>query len=135
MPLPEVPYGTPRLHTHRARGRTVLELAGEIDIAAALAIGPSLDRMTAAPEPLVVIDLTPATFFDCSGLRMLRRAHRRITERHGDLRIVCPHRLTGRLLAAAGPPRLPAVHATLDGALGPALTDHAGSHAPPPRTG
>ncbi|RII09692.1 Anti-sigma-B factor antagonist [Streptomyces sp. YIM 130001] len=135
MPLPEVPYAHPHLVAYRAHGRTVLELAGEIDIAAALAIGPRLDRMTAVPEPLVVLDLTPTTFFDCSGLRMLHRAHRRITDRHGDLRIVCPHRLTRRLIAAAGPSRLPTVHTTLTAALPPSPADHVGRPTPPHRTG
>ncbi|MVO84915.1 anti-sigma factor antagonist [Streptomyces sp. p1417] len=94
--------GTPRstrhLRAYRTRGHTVLEFHGEIDIAAAQEIQPRLDRATEAPEALVVIDLTPSTFFDCSGLRLLCRARRRVVERCGQLVVVCPHPGTLRLL-------------------------------------
>ncbi|WP_329394632.1 STAS domain-containing protein [Streptomyces melanogenes] len=88
----------PYLHTYRAQGHTVLELHGEIDLAATLEITPQLDTATALPELLVIIDLTPVTFFDCSGLRLLCRAHFRITALHGNLQLVCPHPLTLRVL-------------------------------------
>lgn len=89
------------LSTYRVQGSTILELHGEIDIAATIAITPLLDAATSRPEPLVVLDLTQITFLDCSGLSLLCRVHRRVASRHGDLKLVCPHRQTLRLLRLA----------------------------------
>ncbi|MEV1025736.1 anti-sigma factor antagonist [Streptomyces sp. NPDC050264] len=81
---------------------TVMELRGEIDLAAMPEILPHLDDVTATPAPTVVIDLTPTDFFDCSGLRLLVRARRRVDERSGRLVLVCPHEMPRRILRAAG---------------------------------
>lgn len=89
------------LSTYRVQGRTILELHGEIDIAATIAITPPLDAATGRPEPLVVLDLTRVTFLDCSGLSLLCRVHRRVTSRHGGLKLVCPHPQALRLLRLA----------------------------------
>ncbi|MFC7258041.1 STAS domain-containing protein [Streptomyces lutosisoli] len=84
---------------------TVIEFHGEIDIAAAQQILPDLDAATATPGQTVVIDLTPAEFFDCYGLRLLCHAERRGTERRGWLLLVCPHPIPSA--AAAAPPTGP----------------------------
>ncbi|GHC84202.1 STAS domain-containing protein [Streptomyces flavofungini] len=89
------------LSTYRVQGRTVLELHGEIDIAATIAITPALDAATSRPEPLVVLDLTQITFIDCSGLSLLCRVHRRVSSRHGDLKLICHHPQALRLLRLA----------------------------------
>jgi anti-anti-sigma factor len=96
----------------------VLEFGGEIDIAAAAAIAPQLDAVTAGPEPQVVIDLTRVEFFDCSGLRLLYRARRRVTDREGRIRLVCTHPLTLRVLRLTGLARLLPPQPTLEAALG-----------------
>nr|WP_320776857.1 STAS domain-containing protein [Streptomyces sp. CRN 30] len=83
-------------------GMTVIQFAGEIDIAAGIEIRPRLDAATSAAEQTVVVDLTPVEFFDCSGLRLLCRADERVRERGGRLLLVCPHPLIRRLLRACG---------------------------------
>ncbi|MBP5938698.1 STAS domain-containing protein [Streptomyces sp. LBUM 1476] len=88
------------IHTHQVSGVTVIEFRGEIDIAAAQHILPDLDTATAAPGQTVVIDLTPVEFFDCSGLRLLCHAERRVTERSGWLLLVCPQPMILRILHA-----------------------------------
>ncbi|MFE5032608.1 anti-sigma factor antagonist [Streptomyces sp. NPDC056683] len=100
------------------RGHTVLELRGEIDIAAATEIAPHLDRVTAQENAQVVIDLLPVEFFDCSGLRLLYRARSRVLERGGQLQLVCTHPLTLRVLKVTGLSRLLPPRPTLDAALG-----------------
>ncbi|MGW1622589.1 anti-sigma factor antagonist [Streptomyces sp. NPDC002172] len=106
------------LRVHQDRGHTVLELRGEIDIAAATEIAPHLDRVTAQENARVVIDLLPVEFFDCSGLRLLYRARGRVLERGGQLQLVCTHPLTLRVLKVTGLSRLLPPRATLDAALG-----------------
>ncbi|MFR9799346.1 anti-sigma factor antagonist [Streptomyces sp. MS06] len=107
----------PHLHVRQDRGYTVLEFHGEIDIAAAAEIVPYLDAVTEAAAPRVVIDLTPVTFFDCSGLRLLYRARRRVLDRGGRLHLVCSHPLTLRMLRLTGLARLLPPRPTLDAAL------------------
>ncbi|WP_406431767.1 anti-sigma factor antagonist [Streptomyces sp. NBC_00631] len=106
------------LRIHQDRGHTVLELRGEIDIAAATEIAPYLDRVTGQESARVVIDLLPVEFFDCSGLRLLYRARGRVLERGGQLQLVCAHPLTLRVLKVTGLSRLLPPQATLEAALG-----------------
>ncbi|WP_234537880.1 anti-sigma factor antagonist [Streptomyces shenzhenensis] len=106
------------LRIHQDRGHTVLELRGEIDIAAATEIAPHLDRVTGQTNARVVIDLLPVEFFDCSGLRLLYRARSRVLERGGQLQLVCAHPLTLRVLKVTGLSRLLPPRTTLDAALG-----------------
>ncbi|MEV0123940.1 STAS domain-containing protein [Streptomyces sp. NPDC050703] len=76
----------------------VVELHGEIDLVAYQRLFPLLDAVAAGPEEVVVIDLSEVDFFDCSGVSLLMRVHRRVTGRGGTLRIVCPQALTLRIL-------------------------------------
>ncbi|MEU6826362.1 STAS domain-containing protein [Streptomyces atriruber] len=97
-----VPPPAGHLRSYRAHGRTVIEFHGEIDIAAALTILPVLDAATAPHETLIVIDLTPVTFFDCSGLALLCRARGRLEAQRGELLLVCPQPLILRMLRILG---------------------------------
>ena len=108
---------TRHLRVRHDRGHTVLELRGEIDIAAAAEIVPHLDMATAEPDARVVIDLTHVEFFDLSGLRLLFRARHRITAGSGRLHLVCTHPLTLRMLRITGLSRLLPPWPTLDAAL------------------
>ncbi|MFF3908062.1 anti-sigma factor antagonist [Streptomyces sp. NPDC001848] len=93
---------TRHLRIHRDRGHTVLEFHGEIDILAAVEIIPFLDSATIRRAPRIVIDLRPVEFFDCSGLRLLYRARRRVLAQGGTLHLVCTHPLTLRILRLTG---------------------------------
>jgi anti-anti-sigma factor len=110
----------------------VLEFRGEIDIAAATEIAPCLDRVTDRPGARVVVDLRYVDFFDCSGLRLLYRARRRVLERDGQLRLVCDHAPTLRVLRVAGLTRLLPPHTTLEAALDQPGTASAPAHPHPP---
>ncbi|WP_371542713.1 anti-sigma factor antagonist [Streptomyces sp. NBC_00554] len=109
---------TRHLRVHRHQGHTVLELHGEIDILAAVEITPLLDSATSGPAPQIVIDLRPVEFFDCSGLRLLYRARRRVLARDGRLHLVCTQPLILRILKVTGLVHLLPPSASLDEALG-----------------
>ena len=83
-------------------GAVVIELHGEIDLLAYQRMAPLIDPITAGTAATVVIDLTRTTFFDCSGIAMLVRAHRRTTARGAHLSVVCTHRLTLRIMRLTG---------------------------------
>lgn len=116
VPQEPAPF-TRHLRIHRDRGHTVLEFRGEIDIAAAVQIVPHLDQVTARPGARVVIDLSGVDFFDCSGLRLLYRARARLLDQDGELRLVCTHPLTLRVLRVTGLARLLPPQPTLEAAL------------------
>ena len=105
------------IRTYRARGHTVVELRGEIDIVAAAETIPVLDTVTEPTAPSVIVSLLQANFFDCSGLRLLCRARRRAEERGGQLVLVCTHPLTLRILHIVHLIAVFPVHETLDEAL------------------
>jgi anti-anti-sigma factor len=96
----------------------VLELHGEIDISAALDLVPLLDAETGRPGARIVIDLRPVEFFDCSGLRLLYRARHRVLSRGGELRLVCTHPLTLRIIRVTGLDRVLPPAASLKEAVG-----------------
>ncbi|MEV7884927.1 STAS domain-containing protein [Streptomyces sp. NPDC002817] len=106
------------MHRYRIRGRTVVELHGEVDIAAAVRIAPELDEATDGRNLLVVIDLSPVEFLDCVGLRLLCRARRRVEARGGHLTLVCPHPMIRKMLRIVGLDRIFVLAVTLDEALG-----------------
>ncbi|MEU6761712.1 STAS domain-containing protein [Streptomyces sp. NPDC046853] len=96
------PPTTGHLHPYRTQGHLVLEFHGEIDVNAALDMAQALDAHTAHPALSVIIDLSHIEFFDCSGLRLLCRARRRILEHSGELQLVCDHPLTLHILRVTG---------------------------------
>ncbi|MEV8313726.1 STAS domain-containing protein [Streptomyces sp. NPDC059900] len=96
------PPTTGHLHTYRTQGHLVLEFHGEIDVNAALDMAPALDAHTTHPALSVIIDLSQIEFFDCSGLRLLCRARRRILDHSGELQLVCDHPLTLHILRVTG---------------------------------
>ncbi|BBC38837.1 Anti-sigma factor antagonist [Streptomyces graminofaciens] len=118
MPYDPTPPATEFLRVRTERGHTVLELRGEIDIAAAVEIIPHLDAATGSAAARVVIDLRHIAFFDCSGLRLLYRARHRVLDHGGELRLVCTHPLTLRVLKVTGLSRLLPPAPSLDAALG-----------------
>ncbi|MFJ3223043.1 anti-sigma factor antagonist [Streptomyces sp. NPDC086783] len=109
---------TRQLRIRRYRGHTVLELHGEIDISAALDLVPLMDAETGRPDASIVIDLRPVEFFDCSGLRLLYRARHRVVSRGGELRLVCTHPLTLRIIRVTGLARVLPPAASLAEAVG-----------------
>jgi anti-sigma B factor antagonist len=100
------PSGPPPANSH-ARTRiwgafTVVEAAGEIDLATAGLLAEHLDAATAGPEPDVLVDLRGVGFFDCSGLRVLCRADSRARSRGGRVRVISDAPSIRRLLHGAG---------------------------------
>jgi anti-anti-sigma factor len=96
-----LPSANPHAHSYPRGPFTVVEVAGEIDIATADALAEHLSAATARAEPDVLVDLRRVAFFDCSGLRVLCRAETRARERGGRLRVVCDGPRVHRLLRAA----------------------------------
>jgi len=98
----EPPAANPHARTRAGSRFTVVEVAGEIDLATVAFLLEHLEAATARPQPDVLVDLRHVEFFDCSGLRALCRAETRARERGGRLRIVSDMPRIHRLLGGAG---------------------------------
>ncbi|NGO70915.1 STAS domain-containing protein [Streptomyces sp. SB3404] len=94
------PGGTVLART--ARGRTVVELHGEIDLAVVLAATSQMYALTAGALPVLVADLRPVTFIDCSGLAMLADLRGRVVDGGGEFVTVCSDPRVLRLLEITG---------------------------------
>lgn len=105
---PDPPAG-PYAQSRRVDGFTVIEFHGEIDLAADAQVRAHVDAATMIDRPRVVIDLRPASFIDCSALRVLCHARRQALKKHGGMGLVCtsPHHLgiisVARLTDLLGP--------------------------------
>ncbi|MFF7047520.1 STAS domain-containing protein [Streptomyces griseorubiginosus] len=99
---PEPPAANPYARTRADGGFTVVEAAGELDLATAGLLAEHLDAATASARPDVLVDLRGVEFFDCSGLRVLCRAESRAREHGGRLRVVADDPRLHRLLRATG---------------------------------
>jgi anti-anti-sigma factor len=98
-----IPPPTSHARTYRLGALTVVELYGEIDLAAAEDVEPHLAAAAQGPPPpVVLIDLGLTEFIDCFGLSLLMRARRRIAGRGGRVAMVCDDRATLKLLALTG---------------------------------
>ncbi|WP_217549783.1 STAS domain-containing protein [Streptomyces sp. GbtcB6] len=90
-------------HTTRTdHGTTVVTLQGELDLLAVPVLAAALDALTSGAEPDLVLDLSPVSFIDCSGLSLLCRVRNRVRSRIGRLRLVAPDSGFLRLLRRTG---------------------------------
>jgi len=71
------------------RGRAVLALRGDVDIATAPMLRQRLLELAVGDRPRVVVDLDGVDLLDSSGLGVLVGALKRYRTRGGDIVIVC----------------------------------------------
>jgi anti-sigma B factor antagonist len=82
--------------------RTVLAVAGEVDIASAPDLGSALDAAVEAGAHDLWIDLTATTFIDSTCLHVLIEANRLARELHHRFAVVCPPGTVRRVFDVAG---------------------------------
>ncbi|MEU6965672.1 STAS domain-containing protein [Streptomyces chrestomyceticus] len=85
---PDGPGPGRTVRTYRLQQATVIELHGEIDVWTAPAVRAHLQHLT-GPGAVLLVDLRPVTFCDCSGLDALLDAHQQTVLRRGRLQVVC----------------------------------------------
>ena len=83
------------------------QVAGELDHHGARAVMEELDRRIDAAQPReLTLDLSGLTFTDSSGIAVLLRAHRRMGQVRGSMRVINTPDQAGRVFRAAGLERL-----------------------------
>ena len=121
------PAPSPDLHAVRCRalgGWSVVELAGEIDAAAAGAVERGLAAALGRHGGELLVDLSEVVFLDSAGLRALAVAHARARALGGGLRLVCPPGpVRERIRMLSGERRLP-VFADLGSAMAAGAPPH-----------
>jgi anti-anti-sigma factor len=83
------------------RGRFVVTVRGEVDLATADRLWTELEPLLSA-EAVVVLDGTEITFLDSSGLRVLLQAGNRAAADGAAFRLVAPQPAVQRVLELAG---------------------------------
>jgi anti-sigma B factor antagonist len=82
--------------------RTVLRVAGEVDLATAPQLRAAIDAAVTSGAPEVCVDLCATTFMDSSGLHVLVEARRRAEETGCDLTLACAPGPVARVIELSG---------------------------------
>lgn len=98
-------------------GRTVVTVAGELDIHSAPALASQLDPCTKVDHALVIVDLSGVTFMDSTGLGVLVSALKHVREHEGTLDVVVSEPRVLKVLALTGLDVVIPLHASLEEAM------------------
>ncbi|MFH9426112.1 STAS domain-containing protein [Streptomyces sp. NPDC017529] len=94
MSLPDL-----NVYRHDKRSRTLITLAGEIDLATAPLVSASLRECLYGGMRVIDVDLTAVTFCDVSGLNAFLHAAAQATRKGGILRLHYPPLALLRILS------------------------------------
>ncbi|MFI6975263.1 STAS domain-containing protein [Streptomyces phaeochromogenes] len=90
------------VHRHDTDNRTLVSLAGEIDLNSAPLVRASLERCLHDGVRAIDVDVTAVTFCDCSGLNAFLYALLHTAAAGGSLRLVHPSPALERLVTLTG---------------------------------
>jgi anti-anti-sigma factor len=79
-----------RVETEIVPGRCILRIHGEVDISNADEVSEAIDQAVSNEGTTVVLDLTPTTYLDSSGIQLLVQLAERLGDRRHALRVVVP---------------------------------------------
>ena len=97
--------------TERVGRRTVLSVAGELDISNAADLRMAIENAASGARE-IWLDLSATTFMDSSGLHAMAEARARVTQANLRLALICPEGPVLRVLALAGFDRSFEIHAS-----------------------
>ncbi|MFF4632459.1 STAS domain-containing protein [Streptomyces griseorubiginosus] len=97
MPLPQL-----HVHRHDHADRTLITLAGEIDLATAPLVRVALAACAHEGIRTVDVDLTAVTFCDAFGLNVFLAAFQQSAQARRVLRLHCPPPVMVRVIAITG---------------------------------
>jgi anti-sigma B factor antagonist len=103
--------------TRREGLRTVVAVAGEIDVYTAPSLREQLEELDAEGSSDIVVDMTGVEFLDSTGLGVLVGGLKRARLRGGTLRLVSDQEKILKILRITGLIRVFPMHTTLDDAL------------------
>ncbi|MCC2320600.1 STAS domain-containing protein [Cellulomonas xiejunii] len=105
--------------TEDVGARTVVRVAGEVDVASADRLRERLAVLLSQGRTDLVVDLTGVTFLDSTGLGLLVGTLKRVRLAGGRLELVVDSERLLKVFRITGLTQVFAIHDTLDGALAP----------------
>jgi anti-sigma B factor antagonist len=103
--------------TRESAGRTVVAVAGEVDVYTAPTLDDRLTSLVDAGDVRVVVDLTDVEFLDSTGLGVLVKALKRTREKEGSLDLVVASDRILKVFRITGLDTVIPIHATVDSAI------------------
>ncbi len=97
--------------------RTVVRVAGEVDVASADRLREQLARTVAEGGTDLVVDLTAVSFMDSTGLGLLVGTLKRVRTAGGRMALVIDSDQLMKIFTITGLHQVFAIHGTLEGAL------------------
>jgi anti-anti-sigma factor len=78
------------VETELLPGRCILRIRGEVDISNVEEVSEAIDKAVSNEGTTVVLDLTPTTYLDSSGIQLLVQLAERMGDRRHAFRVVVP---------------------------------------------
>ena len=113
------------LDSKSVAGRTVLAVAGEVDIYSAPTLRDRLTDLIESGDHTVIVDLSGVGFLDSTGLGTLVAGLKQASGVGGQLPLVCAQDRILRLFVITGLDSVFTIHASLDAAI-ESVPPHAG---------
>ena len=95
----------------------VLDISGEIDLSTAPALRSHLDELIHGGTRRLVINLTPVSFMDSTGLSVLVSAVKSMRDAGGEISVVCTNPAIAKIFTITRLDQLLAVHPSVDAAV------------------
>jgi anti-sigma B factor antagonist len=103
--------------TREAEGRTVVSVAGEIDVYTAPRLREEITELVAAGSYDLVIDMSAVEFLDSTGLGVLVGGLKKVRAHEGSLQLVCNQERLLKIFRITGLAKVFVIHDTAEGAL------------------
>jgi anti-sigma B factor antagonist len=103
--------------TREAEGRTVVSVAGEIDVYTAPRLREEITELVAAGTYDLVIDMSAVEFLDSTGLGVLVGGLKKVRAHEGSLQLVCNQDRLLKIFRITGLAKVFVIHDTAEAAL------------------
>jgi anti-sigma B factor antagonist len=104
--------------TREAEGRTVVSVAGEIDVYTAPRLREEITELVAAGTYNLVIDMSEVEFLDSTGLGVLVGGLKKVRAHDGSLQLVCNQDRLLKIFRITGLAKVFTIHESESAALG-----------------
>jgi anti-sigma B factor antagonist len=105
------------LTSHEHRGRTVVDVAGEVDVYTAPKLREQLVTLVDSGHVDIIVNMADVEFLDSTGLGVLVGGLKRVKSREGSLRLVCTQERILKVFRITGLVKVFPIHASVDEAV------------------
>ncbi|NQU36995.1 MAG: STAS domain-containing protein [Actinobacteria bacterium] len=105
------------LATRQEQGRSIVEVAGEVDVHTAPELDVAIFSLIAEGNFRVIVDLSGVEFLDSTGLGVLVKALKRVRETDGSLDVVASSDRITKVFRITGLDAVIGIHASVEDAL------------------